>query len=46
MIKYRVYLTEAERAELEAMVSKGKRKATDMRKAHLQVVFQLWPRQH
>ena len=35
MIKYRVYLTEAERAELEAMVSKGKRKATDMRKAHV-----------
>ncbi len=35
MIKYRVYLTEEERAELEAMVSKGKRKTTDMRKAHV-----------
>jgi transposase len=35
MIKYRVCLTEAERVELEAMVSKGKRKATDIRKAHV-----------
>jgi len=35
MIKYRVCLTEAERAELEVMVSKGKRKATAIGKAHV-----------
>lgn len=35
MIKYRVYLTQEERAELEAIVSKGKRKATAIRKAHV-----------
>jgi len=35
MIKYRIYLTAEERQQLEAMVSKGKRKATDMRKAHV-----------
>ncbi|MBD0366089.1 MAG: helix-turn-helix domain-containing protein [Flavisolibacter sp.] len=35
MIKYRVCLTQEERAELEAMVSKGKRKATAIRKAHV-----------
>lgn len=35
MIKYRICLTEAERAELEAMVSKGKRKATDIGRAHV-----------
>lgn len=35
MIKYRVCLTEAERVELEAMVSKGKGKATAIRKAHV-----------
>ena len=35
MINYRVCLTAEERAELEAMVSKGKRKATDIRKAHV-----------
>ena len=35
MIKYRVYLTPAERVELEALVSKGTRKATDIRKANV-----------
>ena len=35
MIKYRVHLTGSERQELEGMVSKGKRKATDMRKANV-----------
>lgn len=35
MIKYRVCLTEAERVELEAMVRRGKGKATDIRKAHV-----------
>jgi hypothetical protein len=32
MVQYHIYLTDEERKELEAMVSKGKRKATDMRK--------------
>ena len=35
MIKYRVYLTDSERMELQAMVRKGKTKATDMRKANV-----------
>jgi transposase len=35
MVKYRVYLTDSERQELAGMVSKGKRKATDMRKANV-----------
>src|SRR3954467_10758895 len=35
MIKYRIYLTAEERQQLEAMVSKGKRKASAMRIAHV-----------
>jgi len=35
MVKYHIYLADAERKELEALVSKGKRKATDMRKANV-----------
>jgi hypothetical protein len=35
MIKYHIYLTGQERQELEAMVSKGKRKATTIRTAHV-----------
>jgi hypothetical protein len=35
MIKYRIYLTAEERQELEVMVSKGKRKATAIRTAHV-----------
>src|SRR3954453_12982839 len=35
MIKYRIYLTAEERQELEAMVSKGKRKASAIRIAHV-----------
>ena len=35
MIKYRVHLTATEREELEGMVRKGKRKATDISKAHV-----------
>jgi hypothetical protein len=35
MTKYRVHLTDSERQELAAMVSKGKRKANDMRKANV-----------
>jgi hypothetical protein len=35
MIRYHIYLTQQEREELEAMVSKGKRKATYIRTAHV-----------
>jgi transposase len=35
MIKYRIYLTAEERQQLEAMVSKGKRKASAIRIAHV-----------
>ena len=35
MIKYRIHLSESERECLQKMVSKGKHKATDMRKAHV-----------
>ena len=35
MIKYRIYLTGQERQELEAMVSKGKRKASIIRTARV-----------
>jgi len=35
MIKYHIYLTQQEREELEAMVSKGKQKATYIRTAHV-----------
>jgi hypothetical protein len=35
MIKYHIYLTNQEREELEAMVSKGRRKATTIRTAHV-----------
>jgi len=35
MIKYHIYLTRQERQELEGMVSKGKRKATSIRTAHV-----------
>ena len=35
MIRYHIYLTQQEREELEAMVSKGKRKATSIRTAHV-----------
>jgi hypothetical protein len=35
MLKYRIYLTRQEREELEAMVSKGKRKATYIRTANV-----------
>jgi transposase len=35
MIKYRIYLTTEERQQLEAMVIKGKRRATVIRTAHV-----------
>ena len=35
MIKYRIHLTASERDCLQKMVSKGKHKATNMRKAHV-----------
>jgi len=35
MIKYRIYLTAEERQQLEAMVSKGKQKASAIRTAHV-----------
>src|SRR3954467_8777565 len=35
MVKYHIYLTRQEREELEAMVSKGKRKATYIRTANV-----------
>ena len=35
MVKYRVHLTDSERQELAGMVAKGKRKATDIGKAHV-----------
>src|SRR3954462_11349642 len=35
MVRYHIYLTQQEREELEAMVSKGKRKATYIRTAHV-----------
>src|SRR3954452_11490928 len=35
MIKYRIYLMAEERQQLEAMVSKGKRKASAIRIAHV-----------
>jgi Homeodomain-like domain len=38
MVKYLVNLTEEERVILRAMVSKGKRKATDIQKAHVLLV--------
>jgi transposase len=35
MIKYRIYLTQQEHQQLEAMVSKGKHKASAIRSAHV-----------